>query len=333
MPGHTVKPAEREEQTSMTAGPPMTAVPADFVREEAQASLARSESSARRHSEGIGPIYDSAHIGLCVLDRDLRFVHINAHLAQINGIAADEHIGRTVREVLPALADALEPGLRRVIDTGEAAHDVEVSGETSAQPGVRRIFTESWLPLRDASGEIVGINIVAKEITDVHWDVVRINDPDKLERRPVALRGLVQQAVDDVRPAITERRHRLVVDLPEPGIAVDGEPVRLSQILLNLLLNAANNTQEGARSGSRPEYVTRRWRSRCRTMARASRRTGWSPCSIPSPKANVATWSPPAGLAWASTSPDAWRSCTGGEWRRTVTGRGRARRSACACRA
>jgi PAS domain S-box-containing protein len=67
----------------------------------------------------------------------------------------------------------------------------------------------------------------------------------KLERRPVALRGLVQQAVDDVRPAITERRHRLVVDLPETGVAVDGDPVRLSQILLNLLLNAANYTHEG----------------------------------------------------------------------------------------
>jgi CheY-like chemotaxis protein len=81
----------------------------------------------------------------------------------------------------------------------------------------------------------------------------------KLERRPVALRGLVQQAVDDVRPAITERRHRLVVDLPDPDIAVDGDPVRLSQILLNLLLNAANYTQEGGEirvsAGVRDEEV------------------------------------------------------------------------------
>jgi PAS domain S-box-containing protein len=161
-----VKTAEREEQTSITAAAPRSTVAADCAREEAQASLPRSESSARRHPEGIGPIYHSAHVGLCVLDRDLRFVHINAHLAQINGIPADDHIGRTVREILPALAEVLEPGLRRVIDTGEAAHDVEVSGETSAQPGVRRIFTESWLPLRDARGEVVGINIVAKEITE-----------------------------------------------------------------------------------------------------------------------------------------------------------------------
>jgi CheY-like chemotaxis protein len=35
------------------------------------------------------------------------------------------------------------------------------------------------------------------------------------------------------------------VDLPAPGVLVDADPVRLAQILLNLLLNAANYTQEG----------------------------------------------------------------------------------------
>jgi PAS domain-containing protein len=105
----------------MTSPAPMSTDAADLVREEVQASLPRRESSGSGHPEGIGPIYDSAHVGLCVLDRDLRFVHINAHLAQINGIPAEDHVGRTVREILPALAEALEPGLRRVIDTGEAA--------------------------------------------------------------------------------------------------------------------------------------------------------------------------------------------------------------------
>ena len=31
----------------------------------------------------------------------------------------EEHLGRTVREVLPGLADLIEPRYRRVIETGE----------------------------------------------------------------------------------------------------------------------------------------------------------------------------------------------------------------------
>ena len=133
---------------------------------QAEASLRLSESSARRHLEEIGLIYDSAPIGLCVIDRDLRYVRINERLAEINGIPAADHIGRSVREVLPGLADTVEPALRQVIDTGEAAHDIEVSGETPARPGVRRTWIESWLPLRDERGEIVGLNIVAREVTE-----------------------------------------------------------------------------------------------------------------------------------------------------------------------
>jgi CheY-like chemotaxis protein len=67
----------------------------------------------------------------------------------------------------------------------------------------------------------------------------------KLEPRPVALREVIQQAVDGVGPLIQERRHRLLLQLPADDLLVNGDPVRLAQILLNLLLNAAYYTQEG----------------------------------------------------------------------------------------
>jgi PAS domain S-box-containing protein len=136
------------------------------ARRQAQIELNASETKARRNLEEIELIYDSAPIGLCVLDRDLRYVRINRRLAEINGIPVAAHIGRTVREVLPELADELEPLLRRVMETGEPALDREISGETPARPGVRRTWIESWLPLRRDSGEIMGISIVARETTE-----------------------------------------------------------------------------------------------------------------------------------------------------------------------
>lgn len=116
--------------------------------------------------EELEAIYRTAPIGLCVLDDELRFVRINDRLAEINGVAPDAHIGRTVREVLPGLADEVEPLLRRVLETGQSIVDVEITGETPAQPGVERTWLESWHPLHDKGGRVVGINIVAQEVTE-----------------------------------------------------------------------------------------------------------------------------------------------------------------------
>ena len=54
-------------------------------------------------------LYRTAPVGLCLLDTDLRFVSINERLAKINGLSVAEHIGHTLREVVPEIADTVEP--------------------------------------------------------------------------------------------------------------------------------------------------------------------------------------------------------------------------------
>ncbi|KAM3095238.1 PAS domain-containing protein [Phormidesmis sp. 146-12] len=127
----------------------------------------RKETEAKLHEqfEEIEVIYNTAPIGLAVLDCDLRFVRINSRLAQINGLSVEVHLGRSVREIVPDLADAAEPLLRHVLETGEPLLDLEINGETSAQPGVKRTWNENWFPLRDATGRVVGVNIVVEETT------------------------------------------------------------------------------------------------------------------------------------------------------------------------
>ena len=71
-------------------------------------ALLQSQIQIQRQLTEIETIYQSAPIGLNVLDRDLRFVRINERLAEINGLSVEEHLGRTVRELLPELADTAE---------------------------------------------------------------------------------------------------------------------------------------------------------------------------------------------------------------------------------
>lgn len=56
----------------------------------------------------------TAPVGFAVLDTGLRYLLVNEALAKINGPTAAAHLGRTVRELVPGLADTVEPLVRRV---------------------------------------------------------------------------------------------------------------------------------------------------------------------------------------------------------------------------
>lgn len=135
-------------------------------RKQAEEKLSQSQALVQRQLSEIEAIYQTAPIGLAILDRDLRYVRINQRLAAINGIAIDDHLGRTIREIVPDLADLAEPLFHQVVTTGEPLPDLELSGETLAQPGVYRTWIENCYPLKDETGQISGINVVVQEITD-----------------------------------------------------------------------------------------------------------------------------------------------------------------------
>lgn len=135
-------------------------------RKAFEEALRQSEETARQRLAELEAIYDTAPIGLCVLDRELRWVRINERLAEINGFPAADHIGRSLCELLPDLAPAAEPILNGILENNQPILNVELHGETPAQPGVERIWLEHWFPLHDHTGLVIGINVVAEEITE-----------------------------------------------------------------------------------------------------------------------------------------------------------------------
>ncbi|MBD2181252.1 PAS domain S-box protein [Planktothrix sp. FACHB-1355] len=135
----------------------------DIKRSEAL--VQQSQQQLQRQLAEIEAIYQSAPIGLNVLDTDLRFLRINQRLAEINGLSVEAHIGRTVRELFPDLADTVEQLLRPILETGEALLNVEIHGETPAKPGVKRTWLEQFLPLKDGD-RVIGISTVCEEITE-----------------------------------------------------------------------------------------------------------------------------------------------------------------------
>ncbi|MGA7878401.1 MAG: PAS domain S-box protein, partial [Desulfoferrobacter sp.] len=137
-----------------------------LARQRAEKALQESEEKVRRQLEEIETIYRSAGVGLCVLDKALRFIRVNERLAEMNGVPVEHHFGRTVREIVPGLADLAESLAERIFRTGEPIQDLEISGTTACQPDVQRYWIEQWNPLKDALGNVIAINIAAEEITE-----------------------------------------------------------------------------------------------------------------------------------------------------------------------
>ncbi len=132
----------------------------------------------------IETVYGTAPVGIAYHDQDLRFIRVNERLAETNGLPVEDHLGKTLHDVVPLLADELEPHFRRVLDTGEPVEDFEVRGETPAAPGEERVWLCSYVPRRDGDGAIVGVHAVVRDITD-----------RKRAEEDLAVRGRQQAAV------------------------------------------------------------------------------------------------------------------------------------------
>lgn len=77
-------------------------------------------------------------------------------------------------------------------------------------------------------------------------DVSRITSGRiQLRLEPVALADIVRHAADTLTPMLGKYNHRLEIELPEEPLCVNGDMVRLTQVLDNLLTNAAKYMNDG----------------------------------------------------------------------------------------
>jgi PAS domain-containing protein len=85
-------------------------------------------------------------VGLAAFDGALRYVAVNGWLAELNGISVEEHIGRTMREVVPELADQLEPAIRATFDGGEPVYGRRVPQVSGARAANRSTIASTCWP-------------------------------------------------------------------------------------------------------------------------------------------------------------------------------------------
>jgi len=107
--------------------------------------------------------FNTATVGLAILDAELRYIAVNKTLAHMHHLPAAEHAGKSIREVLGDFADIVEPRLRRVLATGEPVQS-EDSGKLPLRDQEGH-WIAHFIPIHDATGAVTRIGVVVVEIT------------------------------------------------------------------------------------------------------------------------------------------------------------------------
>ena len=151
-------------------------------RTRLEALVAARTAELQRSNALLSTVYGTAPVGLAFLDRELRVVMVNDYLAAINAIPAEQHIGRTLPELLGERGMAIEQPYRRVLASGRPLIEVEDSGDSPAEPGVMRYWMCSYYPVLGQDHELVGINAVVLDITERRAQEERNRDNEALFR-------------------------------------------------------------------------------------------------------------------------------------------------------
>lgn len=110
-------------------------------------------------------IYDGTPVGLCFLDKNLRYLSLNRCLAEYNGIPAAAHLGRTPADILPHFFPKIEPFIRRALG-GEPILNLEIQKPPRIPGGHGQTLLISYQPVRDEAEEVLGVSVAIVDITE-----------------------------------------------------------------------------------------------------------------------------------------------------------------------
>ncbi|MCX4759516.1 SpoIIE family protein phosphatase [Streptomyces sp. NBC_01275] len=204
--------------------------------------------------------------GLAVLDTDLRFVSVNPALERASGVPAEEHVGRTLREVLPLLdAQALESAVREVLRTGAPVVDRSTIGRTPAKPDEDHAWSISLYRLEDARGTVLGVAASIRDVTDQY----RAGVEAEAARRRLALIADASARIGTTLDL--ERTARELADVAVPELAdvaavdlldavVDGRRTSLGpaeSAVIRALAVRVYNSPEALQAADPPGQVAR----------------------------------------------------------------------------
>lgn len=109
---------------------------------------------------------NNSEIGFAIFDENLRYRAVNPWLAMTDGISADLHLGKHLKEVIGEISLRVEPAIKKVFNTGMPILNFEVEGKLPARHERER-WIASLFPLKDAEGQVKQVVAMIAELENV----------------------------------------------------------------------------------------------------------------------------------------------------------------------
>lgn len=103
-------------------------------------------------------------MGLCFLDKNLRYVSLNQRLADMHGVPVVAHVGRAASEIIPSVFPFIEPYLRRALN-GEVIQKIATPRPAARSGQADRTVLFSYQPVLDEVLEVIGVSVAVVDLT------------------------------------------------------------------------------------------------------------------------------------------------------------------------
>ncbi len=169
--------------------------------DDASAAKAEKDQEISEQFQELELVYRTAPVGLCLLDREYKFLRINSLLASFHDVPVDQHVGKTIRDILPDVADAVESVLQQVIASGQPLLGLDIERISPWDPTDLRNYLCNFFPIKNDNQQVISVSCCVQDTTERKRAVeaIRLRD-HAISCSSVAL--IILDATTDQFPAI-----------------------------------------------------------------------------------------------------------------------------------
>ncbi|MCT7960267.1 PAS domain S-box protein [Laspinema sp. D1] len=107
----------------------------------------------------------SVSLGLGIVNDKMQFIQVNEALAEVHGLSPQEHIGKTVNEIMPDVTHQVQSLVDELLRSGTPILNLELSSEKPCQPGVLHHWLTCYFPVPLNKGQARGVGFIVLDIT------------------------------------------------------------------------------------------------------------------------------------------------------------------------